>query len=406
MAGATIDHLVSLTVLLAALLLFISFFNQVIQTAILYQQHRYLATRCSDLLDNTLLSPGIPSDWAKSNVSLIGFGLQDPDFTQYRLNPISLIRLQSLTGQPVHYPNTGLTYNNLSIGFGNSILVPYTEVVNRSTVARLLGINNTCGFQLTIAPTVNVTITEAQPNPLRVIVKASGPGFPFANANVNYCLITANTTGSSATYPSYNVGYGTNATDSQGSTFIDFPGFDGTQRSYVLVVHTYLSGLVGVGYYEHASYNGSYVVPFISSFGSDRSEIIVAHSNSVYAWTDPAELVFNATFVLTTDDFELARVQLENSTGSIGGGTPYRKMAIPTYDSGILIITFKKNSTQEGGIVLMPWGLNPLASAVTFGYDPSGNEWVAADIRQVLIYNVAYQAKLCLWSLEGYQVVR
>lgn len=390
--------------MLAALLLFISLFNQIIQTAILYQQHRYLATRCSDLLDSALLNPGIPSDWAKSNDSLIGFGLQDPEFTQYRMSPLSLMRLQSLTGQQVYYPNTGLTYNNISAGFGNSILVPFAEVANRSTATKLLGINNTCGFQLTVAPTVNVSISEVQSNPLRLSVKASGPGFPFSNGNVSYCLITANTTGGSAAYPSYSLSYGTNATDNQGLALLDFPGFDGTQRSYVLIAYTHLSGLIGVGYYEHATYNGSYVIPLVSDFDSEKSEILAAHSNSIYVWTDPAEIVFNATFVLVNDDFRLVGVQLENSTGNIGGTTPYRKMTIPTYDSGILIITFKKNTTQEGGIVLMPWGLNSLASTVTFGYDPSGNEWIASDIRQVLIYNIAYQAKLSLWSLEGYQV--
>lgn len=57
MAGSTIDHMVSVTVFIAAILLFISLFNQTVQTAILYQRHRQLATKCSDLLDNMLLNP-------------------------------------------------------------------------------------------------------------------------------------------------------------------------------------------------------------------------------------------------------------------------------------------------------------------------------------------------------------
>ncbi|MGQ9743585.1 MAG: hypothetical protein ACUVQW_03110, partial [Candidatus Bathycorpusculaceae bacterium] len=103
MAGSTIDHLVSVTVFLGAILLFISLFNQTIQTAILYQRHRYLATKCSDLLDNMLLNPGVPENWGKSNVTPYGFGLQDPEFTQYKLSPFSLMRLQSLTGTPFTY---------------------------------------------------------------------------------------------------------------------------------------------------------------------------------------------------------------------------------------------------------------------------------------------------------------
>jgi hypothetical protein len=53
----------------------------------------------------------------------------------------------------------------------------------------------------------------------------------------------------------------------------------------------------------------------------------------------------------------------------------------------------------------MPWGLSSMAFPIVFGGDPSGVEWVATDIRQVIVNNVAYQAILALWSLEGYSVV-
>src|SRR4030042_3917753 len=98
MAGATIDHLVSVTVFIGAILLFISLFNQTIQTAIIYQRHRYIASKCTDLLDNIMLNPGYPLEWGKSNSTPTSFGLQNPEFTQYRLSPFSLMRLQSFTG--------------------------------------------------------------------------------------------------------------------------------------------------------------------------------------------------------------------------------------------------------------------------------------------------------------------
>ena len=47
----------------------------------------------------------------------------------------------------------------------------------------------------------------------------------------------------------------------------------------------------------------------------------------------------------------------------------------------------------------------PLAFPVAFGDDPAEQEWVATDMRQVLISGVAYQAKLSLWSLAGVQVI-
>jgi hypothetical protein len=100
---------------------------------------------------------------------------------------------------------------------------------------------------------------------------------------------------------------------------------------------------------------------------------------------------------------------MENSTGKVGKvnygyGNPYGVVTIPTYNPGILIITYRK-SAVEGGVILMPWGISSMAFPVTFGEDPIGKEWVATDIRQVLVNNIAYQAKLALWSLEGYQVI-
>ena len=62
MAGSTIDHIVALTVFLAALLLFITLFNQTIQTAVLYQQHKAIASKCTDMLDNMMLNPGYPTN--------------------------------------------------------------------------------------------------------------------------------------------------------------------------------------------------------------------------------------------------------------------------------------------------------------------------------------------------------
>ena len=100
MAGTTIDHIVALTLLLAALLLFMSLFNQTIQTAILYQSHRSLATECSDLLDSMLLNPGTPLStatttfWGISNITPTTFGIQDPEFTEYEASPFSLIPRQ------------------------------------------------------------------------------------------------------------------------------------------------------------------------------------------------------------------------------------------------------------------------------------------------------------------------
>jgi hypothetical protein len=154
----------------------------------------------------------------------------------------------------------------------------------------------------------------------------------------------------------------------------------------------------------------NYVVPFISDFG--KREIIIAHSYDVHGGSNPAEIAYNATFVLLTEDFTLREMAMENSTGKIGKinygeGWPYYTITIPTDNPGILVITYRK-STQECGVVLMPWGISSMAFPITFGENPLAilsKEWVATDIRQVLVNNIAYQTKLLLWSTEGYPVV-
>jgi hypothetical protein len=411
MAGATIDHLVSVLVFIGAILLFISLFNQTIQTAIVYQHHRYIATKCSDLLDNMLLNPGTPLNdtfhWGRSNCTPTSFGLQDPEFTQYRLSPFSLMRLNYSAGDPVYYSKTGQYYSNITMGFGQSLLVPFNEVINYSTAAKLLGVNNTFGFSLTITPIVTVSITETQSNPLTVAVNVMGAGFPLAKADISYCFITVKATGGAGAYPSYTTDYGTNITNDEGIAFLDFPSFDGTQESYVLIAYAHLSGLVGVGYHQHVRYDGSYVVPFISDF--DTRKVLIAHSWDVHGGDSPAEISYNATFVLLTEDFTLREMPLENSTGKIGKinygeGKPYNNITIPTYNPGLLVITYRK-SAQESGVVLMPWGISSMAFPISFGSDPREAEWVATDVRQVIVNGIAYQAKLALWSLEGYQVI-
>jgi hypothetical protein len=412
MAGATIDHLVSVTVFLAAILLFISLFNQTIQTAIVYQHHRYIATKCSDLLDNMLLNPGSPLNdtfhWGRSNCVPTGFGLQDPEFTQYRLSPFSLMRLQSLTGTPFTYPRTGVTYSNLSMGFGNFLFMPYTTAINYSIAARLLGTNNTYGFQLSITPIVTVSVKETHAaNPLTLTINVRGTGFPLSNANVSYCFLKANEKGGQNN-PSYATLFGTTYTDGEGSAVVNIQNVDAT-TAYAFIAYAYMSGLVGTGYHERVNGDKQYVLPLIDSLEDKR--VLLVHSYNVHDFGPPESTVFfNATFVLLTEDFTLREMPMENSTGKLGKvvygqGTDkqWSNVTIPTYNPGILIVTYQSNN--EYGVVLMPWGISSMAFPISFGSNPFEAEWVATDVRQVIVNGIAYQAKLALWSLQGYQVI-
>ena len=284
MTGATVDHLVSFIVFMAALLLFIGLFNQTIQTAITYQQHRYLATKCSDLLDNILLNPGSPQNWGVSSTTPTSFGLQDPEFTQYRLSPFSLMRLNSSIGTQVFYSTTGLYYSNTTTGFAESLLVPYNEAVTSNTAETLLGINGSYGFSLSIMPTVIVSISELQHSPLGVQIKVTGAGYPLAYSNISYCLVE--TTNSVGAYPSFDITYGVSATDDQGLDSLTLGTFNWTNQSYAFIAYAHANGLVGVGYCLHLCYTDNFAVPLVSDFSSGR--VLIANSADVVGSAMPS----------------------------------------------------------------------------------------------------------------------
>lgn len=403
MTSAAIDHMVSITIFLAAILFFMNLFGQTIQTAVIYQQHRAVAVKCSDLLDTMLLSPGSPENWSVREDPIVGFGLQDPEFTQYQLSPFSLMRLTPSNGPPVYYPKTDMTYYNLTMDFGQSLYVPYTQIVNYSIASRLLGINGTYGFSLTVTPIVDVTVTpNVQPNLLTFSISAVGPGFPLAHAEVSYCFLTVDAQGQ---YPDYEIEYGNVTTDATGFASVVFSGFDASQVSHAFLAYAHLQGLTGMGYYMHELENENSVVPFVSNF--ETGEVLLAHSWDVHGGDNPALVHYNATFVVLNEDFRLGNMTLQNETmvGRLthGLGNPYDCIIINTYTPGILIVTYRITGHQTG-VVMMPWGINAMAFSVTFGGNLQNQEWVATDMRQVTVNNMAYQAKLALWSTQGYQV--
>jgi hypothetical protein len=401
MVSSTIDHMVAVTVFLAATLLFIGLFNQTIQTAVIYQRHRATASKASDLLDGILLSPGIPVDWGQTDVDPTGFGLQDPEFTQYKISPYSLMRLRSSVGDPVYYNATGQLYSNVTMGDRNFMLVPYNLALDYSTATRLLGINNSYGFQLTLTPIVTVSIQEINPA-LTLRVTAAGVGFPLSGASISYCFLKVGTQGQN---PYYDISFGTATADDTGSASVNIPGV-ASGDSYAFIAYAQEGGLVGVGYYERSLDEERYVLPFIDSFEDGR--VLLAHSYDVHYYGPPESAVFyNATFVLMTEDFTLREMPITSLSDHIvyghGSERTYENVTIPTHNPGILVITYTSNNHE--GVVLMPWGISALAFPVTFGGDPAQQEWVATDMRQVIVGGIAYQAKIAVWNLEGYRVI-
>lgn len=405
MAGSTIDHLISVTVFLGAMLIFISLFNQTLQTAILYQRHRYLATKCSDLLDTMLLNPGIPEDWGKSDVTPVGFGLQDPEFTQYRLSPFSLMRLLSSSGDRVYYSQTGKWYSNVSWGMGGGyFLLQEGDCVNYSTASKLLGINGTYGFRLEITPTVNVSINEIPSSNLKLEIRVLGQSSPFTNATIDYLIFWVN-----AAKEDGDAFNGTTKTDGLGLAYLNFNGAQGlpkidvsqNQTAYTFIAKVNLGGLYGVGYKSREIITkAGNIIPFIENY--ENGTILLAHK---WGKNDPgssqASLFFKAAFYVLPDNFRPIRIDIVKSKEFVnyGQGKPYYVAQIPTSQAGFLIISYWTGN--DFGMVVMPWGIGTIGFSVIFGGDPTGQEWVATDIRQVIVNGIAYQARLALWSLGG-----
>ena len=398
MVSSTIDHMVALTIFLAATLLFIGLFNQTIQTAVIYQNHRATANKASDVLDSILLNSGIPSTWGRSDAVPTGFGLQDPEFTQYKLDAFSLMHLAPTTVGTVLVGGAGTVYSNMSAGPGSYLFMQQASTVNYSSAQKMLGVNGTYGFQLRVTPILTVGITETQlPSQLILSMHVEGTGFPLANARVSYKLFLL-----SNPYPSFTVLNGTAVTDSQGSVTKSFPEVSSSSQSYAFVASVHLSGLNGVGYCVRSAPQSPSVIPLIGDMSSNQ--VILAHSDDFNANSVETQLSYNTTMVnFNSQDFTLQGLQV-NSTGTVnyGPGYSYGQVNLSN-DPGILIIAYNLTATQ-GGFSLMPWGLSSLPYTVTFGGDPANQEWVSTDMRQVTVNGVAYHAQIAIWSYQGIQV--
>lgn len=401
MAGPTIDHMVSVTVLIAALVLSFAVYNQIIANVIEYKRHRQVAMKAMDLMDTICLSPGSPPDWGQSDSNPLSFGLQDPESAGYRLSPYSIMRLMpSGDGGLVYYPKTDSYYSNFSLGPGGSLLVSTANCINYTTAARLLGVDGSYGFQLTITPTVSVSVTRVNLNPLRFKVEVRGPGLALGGATLNYYLY--NTVPSGSEVPSIQVLSGTNQTDPGGLAFLEFPSVNGTVYAYSIIVYAHLGGLYGVGYDSYETVEENLLVPLVENF--EEEIVVLAHlwdiTNGSKGRT--AALHYNATFLILTEDFELQPVQILTRGPPVinyGTGKPYAEAQMPSVP-GILLVSYERGDEEEYGMVMMPWGISSLGISVTFGDEPSGREWVATELRQVIVNEMSYQVKLAVWSLE------
>jgi hypothetical protein len=399
--GATIDHMISLIILIAALLVAMTTYNQMFATAADYDQNRQVATKAADLMNTICLSPGNPTNWGRTASSLFGFGLQDPEAGGYALSPYSMMRLNavSVDNPPVHFDETGLDYNNISTSYGHAILTPLDDCVDYTTATELLGINGSYGFSLDVTSTLNVNVSQVSTDPyLKLNVEVQASGMPLSGVSLKYCLFNVER---GSLYPSIALYSDVDQTNSFGSVDITFSSIDDDNPAYSFVVYVSLGGVNGVGYYTRNIVDDStFVVPLIEGYEGNYVDLILAHSGEILNPSEDATAYYNASFYTLTSDFQLQPCVIPNSAGILKSGAEqlYSTTRIPASETGLLVISYIAD--DELGSVIVPWGVGALGVPASFGGDPTGYDFVATELRQVTIDGISYHVKVSTWSLS------
>lgn len=398
MSGVSVDHVVSVIVLLAAIVLFIGLFDQTISVAVNYQHNTSTATQCDDLLDEILLTSA-PS----TSGSPTWFGLQASTLPSYNLDPFFAMRLDSSAGTPISYQKTGQTYSEIKTNPNNYLLYPTSDAVSYSEALTLLGLKNAYGFQILLTPTVNVSVTEISTNPLTLTVSAKGIGFPLANAQVNYLLIPISLNSNYPEFESTSNQIGSTQTGSTGTTpQITFSNL-GSNPTFVFFAWAYLDGITGIGYYVSSSTGSQSIVPFVNPLST--LSVTLANSNDVPQTSATASaLYYNSTFIFESDNYAFEQASMGNSNGIVtsGPGNLPGSIAMSGYTPGIILVAYKSADNSNSGVALVPWGFSSLGFSLTFGESPVSQPWISTDMRQVVINGVSYQATLSLWSTQSY----
>ena len=399
--GATIDHIIAVTILLTVMLLAMMTFNGLFAQALEYDSNRQVANKAIDLINTICLSSGSPVNWGETNDTVTSFGLQDPDASGYTLSPYSMMRLASGSGagQLLEYPpDSGNYYNNITANFGDSILTPLGDCLTYDDVTDLLGLSGEYGFSIEIEPTLDVSISRVSGfGHLALKVDVTGSGLPLSGATLNHYLLHVTVDGSSTIVPYVGI----NTTDASGSLLLEYDDVD-EDDAYHFMTYVTLNGLTGMGYHSQDDLDGlpQFIVPLVSDY--DDGAVMIAHSWGVHEYTQtpvPA-VTFNATFFVLTSDFQLQEFEVENSTDLLNyGSKDFVVTQIPTSEVGLLVISYKW-SNRVGSVVL-PWGVGTLGVSVPFRseFGSEGYGFVATELRQVTVDGISYTVKVSVWKL-------
>jgi len=220
-----------------------------------------------------------------------------------------------------------------------------------------------------------------------------GPGFPLSGANLDYLLFWTIGKDEEGGWPLFNFTSCSTQTNSAGLAYLNFSDnpyirVDDNKTAYTIILKAHVGGLYGIGYKSRETITSAgNIIPFVESY--ENGTVLLAHK---WGKNDPdgnqGALHFNATFYVLPDNFAPINVYIPNSTGLVNygiEGKPFHRIQIPTANPGFLVVAYCK-SANEYGMVVMPWGIGTIGVSVVFGGDPSGNEWVATDMRHACMH--------------------
>jgi hypothetical protein len=208
-------------------------------------------------------------------------------------------------------------------------------------------------------------------------------------------------TSTSGSFPIINYNFTSDAlqTDSSGIASIEFP-YLSSGTAFTFIVKAYTTGISGTGYLAQETVtNSGNLIPYIQSYDAGTANVTLAQNLQ----TGTGNLYFNASFYALPDNF--VPIPAGNFAGNVNSSTPSQNLQITTNNqTGFLVVAYADGN--QYGMMITALGVDSIGVPVIFGANPSGKDWVATDLRQVLIGDIAYQAKLSLWSLQGYGVTR
>jgi len=384
-----IDHVVSVGIFLAVILLVTGQVCDRLEMARLYDEKKQVTATLNRVLDYLLLNPGVPVDWGTSDSTPTFFGLQDPEGTNYWLSGWSVARLS--TSESIYYPKTGKFYGNVGINEKCAWHLAVSSQVNYSTVMDLLGLRGDYDMYVSVRPAVAVSINKTQDNPLAFSVKVTSEGGTLSSITVYFSLIESHR---GAVYPTIVISYGVGVTDEKGEASTVF-SVDGSALDYALTVYTPSLGLEGRGVFIHSTDDENYPVPLVESISN--GEVILAHSQDINYVGMPRTINYAAAFYLVASDYTLRPMPEE--TGSLQPGGSFGELINAPLSPGILVVAYQ-TSAMGGGVVLMPWGFTQLGFETTFGVNASDKIWSATDMRYAQCGNGAsYIIQITLWRV-------